>query len=155
MILTRMAEGAKISWSEQQQLQQLQQEQLQASRAAKGDEDDDEDEFMAEFRAKRLAQLKATSALPKFDTVYEVSSHDFVEQIERVDKRIWVIVHLYEPDITVFQLLTTVCFLFVFHYGLIELLPFSGMCPYESRPGGIGRVPKHAARQDHTHGGIA
>lgn len=104
-ILTRIAEGAKISWSEQQQLQQLQEEELQAAKVVKGeedeDDDDEDDEFMAEFRAKRLAQLKATSELPKFDTVYEVSSHDFVEQIERVDKRIWVIVHLYEPGITV------------------------------------------------------
>lgn len=71
-------------------------------------DDDDDEEFMNAFRAKRLAEMKAVTAIPSFGTMREVSNEDLVEELETVDKRVFVVVHLYEPGITVrFSLATT------------------------------------------------
>lgn len=64
-------------------------------------EDEEDEEFLAAFRAKRIAEIKVSSALPSFGTMREVSSEDLVEELETTDKRAFVVVHLYEPGITV------------------------------------------------------
>jgi hypothetical protein len=91
-ILTRMVQGAKVSSSPSVQQQE--------PPNVDDEEDEDDDEFFAAFRAKRLQEIKASSALPTFGEVKDVSSSDFVEQVEKVDSRVWVIVHLFEPAIS-------------------------------------------------------
>ena len=64
------------------------------------DEDDDED-FMASYRAARLAQLKLTASMPTFGRVLEMTTHsELLETLEQTDKRVYVVIHLYETSVT-------------------------------------------------------
>ena len=49
----------------------------QVERMAEDDLDFDEDEFMKEYRAKRVEQLKADSSKPKFGRVIEINKQDW------------------------------------------------------------------------------
>lgn len=61
--------------------------------------DDEDDEFMMEFRRKRLEELKVKSTLPTFGICKDVDSSTFLDEIEKEDHRVIVIVHLFEPSV--------------------------------------------------------
>lgn len=64
------------------------------------DSDDDDDEFLKQFRMQRIAQLKEQSnALPTFGTLSSKSPYDYVQLVDDMDPRVFVVVHLYEPSI--------------------------------------------------------
>lgn len=98
-ILNRIAVGAKVPL----QNGAISSEFVKGTQYSLSDEEDDDldDEFMAEFRSKRLAELRATAALPSFGSVREVANDGLLEELESVDPRVFVVVHLYEPGITV------------------------------------------------------
>lgn len=98
-ILHRIAVGTTLPLQEGEPVSQF--VKATAAELSDDDSDDDNDEFMAAFRAKRIAELKAVSSLPTFRSVKEISDDGLVEQLESVDKRVFVVVHLYEPGITV------------------------------------------------------
>uniref|UniRef100_A0A7R9UGG9 Phosducin domain-containing protein n=1 Tax=Pinguiococcus pyrenoidosus TaxID=172671 RepID=A0A7R9UGG9_9STRA len=58
---------------------------------------DSDDEFLERYRRQRMSQLMAAAAAPTFGEVAEVSGDDFVETVDAVDPRAFVVVHLYEP----------------------------------------------------------
>lgn len=97
-ILHRIAAGATLPLQEGEPVSQF--VKATAAELSDDDSDDDNDEFLAAFRAKRIAELKAVSSLPTFRSVKEISDDGLVEQLESVDKRVFVVVHLYEPGIT-------------------------------------------------------
>eukprot|EP00574_Skeletonema_japonicum_P009133 CAMPEP_0201717692 /NCGR_PEP_ID=MMETSP0593-20130828/3380_1 /ASSEMBLY_ACC=CAM_ASM_000672 /TAXON_ID=267983 /ORGANISM="Skeletonema japonicum, Strain CCMP2506" /LENGTH=277 /DNA_ID=CAMNT_0048207811 /DNA_START=80 /DNA_END=909 /DNA_ORIENTATION=+ len=69
-------------------------------------DDDEDDEFLKKFRMQRIAQLKETSnALPTFGTLSSKSPEDYVQLVDDMDPRVFVIVHLYEPSIAASRML--------------------------------------------------
>lgn len=115
-IIHRMATGCTLtdgvgSVSLKEQLRQQQQanthgETIRAlQNESDGDESDDDDDFllldgdddfMAAFRKERLMQLMASSQAPVFGEVKEVNGFEFVEEVDKADPRVLVIVHLYD-----------------------------------------------------------
>jgi hypothetical protein len=95
-ILTRMAEGYKMSAEESA---------LYAAAAPAHDEtlldsdDEDDAEFLEEFRKQRLQEMMQKSNKPTFRELKEVSTADFLEEVETEDKRVVVVVHLYESSV--------------------------------------------------------
>lgn len=70
------------------------------------DDDEDDDEFLKKFRMQRIAQLKEKSnALPTFGTLSSKSPEDYVQLVDDMDPRVFVIVHLYEPSIAASRML--------------------------------------------------
>ncbi|KAJ8301993.1 hypothetical protein KUTeg_020980, partial [Tegillarca granosa] len=56
-----------------------------------------EDEFMKEYRQKRIEEMrKALQNVPKFGKVIALTSNDFVENIDKEQPQVTVIIHLYE-----------------------------------------------------------
>lgn len=91
-ILTRMAEGTRVTSSQQ----------INNVPIIKSEDevDDDQDKlFMEEFRRKRLQEMQITSTLPVFGSFREVDSSDFSDEIDETDPRVFVVVHLYETSI--------------------------------------------------------
>ncbi|KAG5176263.1 thioredoxin-like protein [Tribonema minus] len=73
--------------------------------AEDGDDDEDGDlnDFLSEYRKQRLLELQASAHRPIFGQIQEASRGDFVEQVDNVDPRCYVVVHLYEPYIKACQ----------------------------------------------------
>lgn len=63
------------------------------------DELSDDDKFMAEYREKRLADLRAQAAREKFGSVEEIAKVDWIEQVNKASEETWVICHLYQDSI--------------------------------------------------------
>ncbi|KAM3186307.1 hypothetical protein ACTXT7_004562 [Hymenolepis weldensis] len=59
--------------------------------------DDDDDAFLAQYRQKRLAEMRGTfDSLPTYSRVYELSTSNFVSEIDMEPPQVTVIVHIYE-----------------------------------------------------------
>ncbi|XP_020848594.1 phosducin-like protein 3 [Phascolarctos cinereus] len=64
------------------------------------DEFNEEDEHAIEmYRQQRLAEWKATQLKNKFGEVLEISGKDYVEEVTKAGKGLWVILHLYKQGI--------------------------------------------------------
>ncbi|RXN00873.1 Phosducin-like protein 3 [Acipenser ruthenus] len=89
------------------------------------DEFSEEDERAIEmYRQQRLAELKATQLKNVFGEVTEISGQEYIQQVNKAGKDIWVILHLYKQG----NLPT----IFVYHEGdmraqFIGPLVFGGM----------------------------
>ena len=57
---------------------------------------DDEDDFLKEYKAKRMAQMKESAARPKFGDVIEITKQDWEYHVTRAPTDVWVIVVLYQ-----------------------------------------------------------
>mmetsp|Transcript_25372 Transcript_25372/g.38368 ORF Transcript_25372/g.38368 Transcript_25372/m.38368 type:complete len:284 (-) Transcript_25372:2-853(-) len=69
------------------------------------DDDDEDDEFLKQFRMQRIAQLQKSNAMPTFGTLSSKSPEDYVELVDDMDPRVFVIVHLYEPSMATSRML--------------------------------------------------
>ena len=70
------------------------------------DEDDDDDDFLRQFRMQRIEQLQQESnALPTFGTLSSLSPEDYVDQVDNMDPRVYVVVHLFEASIATSRML--------------------------------------------------
>ncbi|KAM3935528.1 phosducin-like protein 3 [Leptodactylus fuscus] len=64
------------------------------------DEFSEEDERAIElYRQQRLAQWQASQIKNKFGEVLEISGQDYVQEVTKASKDIWVILHLYKQGI--------------------------------------------------------
>ncbi|CAN8196473.1 unnamed protein product [Coccothraustes coccothraustes] len=64
------------------------------------DEFNEEDERAIEmYRQQRLAEMKAAQMKNKFGEVLEISGKDYVQEVTKAGKGIWVILHLYKQGI--------------------------------------------------------
>ncbi|XP_019385063.1 PREDICTED: phosducin-like protein 3 isoform X2 [Crocodylus porosus] len=68
--------------------------------------EDNEDEFNEEderaiemYRQQRLAEWKATQVKNKFGELLEISGQDYIQEVTKAGKDIWVILHLYKQGI--------------------------------------------------------
>jgi len=93
-IFKRMTEGAKRELVEEE-------EEAAVLGAGEEDEDDEDDEFFRAFREQRMREIKAAACAPQFSSVKDVNSEQFVDELEKEDPRVRVVVHLYEPSVSV------------------------------------------------------
>jgi hypothetical protein len=70
------------------------------------DGDGDDDDLLKQFRQQRIAQLQNKShAMPTFGTLSSISPEEYVELVDDIDPRVFVVVHLYEPSISASRML--------------------------------------------------
>ncbi|XP_068124405.1 phosducin-like protein 3 [Hyperolius riggenbachi] len=70
------------------------------------DEFSEEDERAIEmYRQQRLAQWQATQIQNKFGEVMEISGQDYVQEVTKAGKDLWVILHLYKQGIPLCSLI--------------------------------------------------
>ena len=71
----------------------------QVQEAAEDDIDfDDDDPFMKEWRAKRMQQVQAEAAKPKFGSVFEINKPEWEQHITNAPKEAKVVIHLYQEQ---------------------------------------------------------
>jgi len=68
-------------------------------------EDDEEERVLAEYKSKRLLELKSHLARSKFGSVLEISAQDYVAQVNKAGEGVWVVLHLYKQGIPLCSLI--------------------------------------------------
>lgn len=58
-------------------------------------EDSEDEAVLEEYRRKRIAEMRSFSEKAKFGSVREISGQDYVEEVTKAGKGIWVVLHLY------------------------------------------------------------
>lgn len=58
-------------------------------------EDSEDEAVLAEYRAKRIAEMKALASKARFGQVGEISGQDYVNEVNKAGEGIWVVLHLY------------------------------------------------------------
>lgn len=59
-------------------------------------EDSEDEAVLLEYRQKRIAEIKALADRSKFGYVGEISAQDYVNEVNKAGKDIWVVLHLYK-----------------------------------------------------------
>lgn len=59
-------------------------------------EDEEDEKVLLEYRAKRIAEIKALSEKAKYGDVREISAEDYVQQVNKAGEDVWVVLHLYK-----------------------------------------------------------
>ncbi|CAH1186447.1 unnamed protein product [Phyllotreta striolata] len=62
-------------------------------------EDSEDEAVLNEYRAKRIAELKALAERQKFGYVGEISAQDYINEVNKAGEGIWVVLHLYKQGI--------------------------------------------------------
>lgn len=62
-------------------------------------EDSEDEAILADYRSKRIAELKALSAKQKFGSVREISGQDYISEVNKAGDDIHVVLHLYKQGI--------------------------------------------------------
>lgn len=97
-ILKRMVEGCKVKNQDENNTTSNDREEAGGS----DDDEDDDDTFMAAFRERRLQELKKqqqTVARPQFGCVRDVNGESLLDELEKEESGVIVIVHLFEPSV--------------------------------------------------------
>lgn len=59
-------------------------------------EDEEDEKVLLEYRAKRIAEIKALTEKAKYGEVREISAEDYVQQVNNAGEGVWVVLHLYK-----------------------------------------------------------
>ncbi|RIA86258.1 thioredoxin-like protein [Glomus cerebriforme] len=62
-------------------------------------EDEEDDRILAEYRQKRIAEMKAEASQEKFGQLIQISKPDFIREVTEASQEVWVIVHLFKDPI--------------------------------------------------------
>ena len=60
--------------------------------------EEEEDEFIREYKAKRLQEMKFEATKPKYGTVYEIIKQDWEIEVTRAPPGVFVLIHLYQDQ---------------------------------------------------------
>lgn len=63
------------------------------------EEELDDESFMAEYREKRIAELRAKAKTERFGSVIEISKSQWTREVNDASNECWVIVHLYQTHV--------------------------------------------------------
>ena len=66
---------------------------------------DDDDEFLQQYRAQRMAQMKANAAKPRYGSVLEISKPEWEIEIQRAPADTFVVICLYQNHVPACQVL--------------------------------------------------
>lgn len=62
--------------------------------------EDEEDEIILwEYRQKRIAEMKQLASKSKYGELKEISSEDYVQEVNNAGQDVWVVLHLYKAGI--------------------------------------------------------
>ena len=53
--------------------------------------------LFSEFRNARMAEMMAQQSKPTFGSLMEITAHDYIPQVNKAGKKIWVVLHLFQP----------------------------------------------------------
>jgi hypothetical protein len=59
-------------------------------------EDDFDDDFLEEYKKKRMAEIEALSAKPRFGKMWEIDKQQYVHEVTNAPKDIFVVLSLYQ-----------------------------------------------------------
>ena len=59
-------------------------------------EDDEDERVLAEYRRKRIAEMRSLQERAKFGSVIEITAVDYVKEINQAGPDTWVVLHLYK-----------------------------------------------------------
>jgi hypothetical protein len=59
-------------------------------------EDEEDERVLAEYRRRRIAEMKALTEKAKFGSVIEITAVDYVKEINQAGEGVWVVLHLYK-----------------------------------------------------------
>ncbi|KAL3274801.1 hypothetical protein HHI36_019585 [Cryptolaemus montrouzieri] len=68
-------------------------------------EDSEDESVINAYREKRIAEMKHMLERAKFGSVGEISAQDYVEEVNKAGKEIWVVLHLYKQGIPICALI--------------------------------------------------
>ncbi|KAJ1951026.1 phosducin [Linderina macrospora] len=68
-------------------------------------EDDEDDEILNQYRAQRLAEMKAELANDKFGELIHISEPDYKREVTLASRESWIVVHLFRDSIPECKLL--------------------------------------------------
>lgn len=84
-VLNRMALGARVE--------------APTPAAEESEEDSEDEEFMRAYREERRRELTASHSHPVFGGVREVTAFQFLDEIDKEDIRVFVVVHIYNDRV--------------------------------------------------------
>ena len=62
-------------------------------------EDSEDEAVLAQFRNKRIAEMKDLASRAKYGSVREISGQDYINEVNKAGEGVWVILHLYKQGI--------------------------------------------------------
>uniref|UniRef100_A0A8D9BCA4 Viral IAP-associated factor homolog n=1 Tax=Cacopsylla melanoneura TaxID=428564 RepID=A0A8D9BCA4_9HEMI len=68
-------------------------------------EDEEDERVLAEYRAKRIAEMKEMVARSKFGQVIEINGDTYVSEVNNAGEGVWVVLHLYRQGIPLCSLI--------------------------------------------------
>ncbi|KAK9885924.1 hypothetical protein WA026_013802 [Henosepilachna vigintioctopunctata] len=68
-------------------------------------EDSEDEAILNAYRDKRIAEMKVMLEKSKFGSVGEISAQDYVDEVNKAGKDIWVVLHLYKQGIPICALI--------------------------------------------------
>ena len=60
-------------------------------------EDEEDERVLAQYRLKRIAEMRALQEKNKFGSVIEITAVDYTKEVNQAGEGIWVVLHLYKP----------------------------------------------------------
>ncbi|XP_060821120.1 viral IAP-associated factor homolog isoform X2 [Bombus pascuorum] len=68
--------------------------------------EDEEDEIaLFKYRMKRIEEMKKLAGKPTFGEVIEITSRDYIQEVNKAGENVWVILHLYKAGIPLCSLI--------------------------------------------------
>eukprot|EP01137_Pigoraptor_chileana_P025479 Opistho-2@95037 len=68
-------------------------------------EDEEDERVLAQYRAKRLQEMKAFQHRARFGDLVQISAHEFVAEVNKAGEGVWVVLHLYKDGVPLSTLL--------------------------------------------------
>lgn len=62
-------------------------------------EDEEDERILLQYRQQRIAEIQKVQKASKFGDVREISAQDYVDEVNKAGKGVWVILHLYKAGI--------------------------------------------------------
>lgn len=59
-------------------------------------EDEEDERVLAQYRLKRIAEMRALQEKNKFGSVIEISAVDYTKEVNQAGEGVWVVLHLYK-----------------------------------------------------------
>ncbi|XP_065185526.1 phosducin-like protein 3 [Sycon ciliatum] len=62
-------------------------------------EDDEDERVLLDYRQKRLAEMRLLSQQARFGSVSEITAHEYVQEVNKAGKGVYVVLHLYKQGL--------------------------------------------------------
>lgn len=94
----------------------------------------DDSRALDEYRARRLAEIKAATARNKFGRVFPLSRQDFVPEVNDASKEAWVVVFLHQEHVNESRMLLPVVHAFAGRHKDVKIMQIRADACIENYP---------------------